>query len=123
MKIAGLDATSNAADTRRRHKNATPPMSTKTRLKKLIKGRAGMPTGLMQVLWNRVCIDPNFNKLPTDVEARKIALNTPEFKNELSQTELGMKILAIDVVFTPKGHYEVAGLGTKCSRACLRCFF
>ena len=110
LKNRGLDTTGNVADVRRRCKNCSPPIPTKKKYKKLIKGYVGMPIGLMEVLYRRGYIDKNA-KLQTDVEARKIAIATPDFKNEKSEIESAMDTLGIRVVFTPKGHCEIAGRG------------
>jgi len=110
LKNRGLDTTGNVADIRRRCKNCSPPIPTKKKYKKLIKGYVGMPIGLMEVLYRRGYIDKNA-KLPTDAEARKIAIAIPDFKNEKSEIESAMDTLGIRVVFTPKGHCEIAGRG------------
>lgn len=110
LKNRGLGAAGNAADARRRCENCSPPMPTKKKHKKLIKGCAGMPIGLIEVLHRRGCIEKNA-KLPTDAEARKIAIAMPDFKNEKSEIESAMDALGIRVVFTPKCYCEIAGRG------------
>ena len=65
----------------------------------------------MEVLWRRGCIDPAVETLPTNSEARAIAKDMPDFKNELSEIEIQLNSIGVEVVFTPKGHCEISSRG------------
>ena len=67
----------------------------------------------MELLWRRGYADLELpaKELLNDKACRLIAKEILQFKNELSEIEIMMKELDVDVVFTPKGHCEFAGRG------------
>ena len=75
----------------------------------------------MEVLHRRGYVDVN-TRLPTDDEARKIAMATPGFKNEPSEIESVIEALGVGVVFTPKGHCEIARRGIEHLRGASKVF-
>ena len=99
----------NVQDLRKRYKEAKPPIETKKKFQKLIKGYVGSQIDLIKVLWQRGYIDPATESLPTESKARAIAKDIPDFKNELSEIEIHMNSIGVEVVFTPKGHCKIAG--------------
>ena len=111
LKEAKLSPKGNVQDSRKRCKKAKPPIETKKKFQKLIKGYVGSQIGLMEVLWRRGYIDPAAKTLPTESEARAIAKEIPAFKNELSEIEIHMNSIGVEVVFTPKGYCEIASRG------------
>jgi len=70
---------------------------------------------LIELLWRREYIDSELpkNKLPNDKATREIAKSIDQFKNEPSELELMMKILGVEVSFTPKAYCEIAGRGVE----------
>ena len=113
MKKHDLNIKGSINDLRKRCKNHQPPIPTKQKYRKMIKGYVGQPIGLLELLWRRGYIDPavNTKELPNDKQCRLIAKNIPQFKNELSEIEIVMKELDVEIVFTPKAHCKIAGRG------------
>ena len=111
LKKRNLSTEGNANDMRKRCKDANPSIATKKKYGKVIKGYVGLQIGLLELLWRRGYIDPLSPKLLIDTEARTIARNIPYFKDEPSEIEFTMKEYGVDIMFTPKAHYELAGRG------------
>ena len=103
-------------DLRKRCKNHKPPVPTKKKFSKVVKGCVGAPIGLLELLWRRGYIDPCLSNknLPNDKACRVIARDVTSFKEELSEIELVMNQLDVEVKFLPKGHYEIARRGVEC---------
>ena len=120
MKNHNMITTGTINDLRKRCKFATPPIPKKKKCEKLMKGHAGQPIGLMELLWRRGYADPELSakELTNDKACRLIAKEIPQFKNELSEIEIAMKELDADAVFIPKGHCELAGRRIKCLWGC-----
>ena len=108
LKGMNLSTKGNITDMRDRCNKSNPPIKTKEKIGKTIKGHVGMRFGLMDAFWHRWHIDPNAINLPTCLEVRNIARSMSDSTNEPSEIEMSMKRLCIEVVFTPKGHCELA---------------
>lgn len=116
MDKEGADAKGTINDLRKRCKNNTPPIPTKKKCSKLIKGCVGQPIGLIEILWRRRYADPALpnKELPNDKAYRAIAKEMPQLRDELSEAELVMNELDIEVVLTLKAHCKLAGRGIEC---------
>ena len=123
MKLEKISAKGNAHDLRKSYKNATPPIPTKGKHSKLIKGCAGLPAGLMKTIWRRGYADTSESKLPNYKECLEIAKKTHAFANELSELEINMKKVDVEVIFTPKGHCEISTGGMECLWGVSKAFF
>ena len=102
LKIRNLSTKGSTVETRDRCNKSNPPVETEVKHNNVIKGKIGVQLGLMEALWSRRRIDPNITKLPTVVEDRDIFRSTHVFVDELSEIEMTIGSLGIEIVFTPK---------------------
>ena len=114
LKARNLSTEGNVQVMRERCNEANPPISAKEKHGKIIKGYVGLQLGLMGVLLRRGHVGPATEKLPADSEARNIARSMPDFVDEPSEIEMTMKSLGVEILFTPKGHCELARRGVEC---------
>ena len=54
--------------------------------------------------------------IPDESEARRIAKDTPEFENELSEIKIKMISVGTEVVLIPKEHCEIEGHVVECTQ-------
>ena len=51
--------------------------------------------------------------MPNETEARRTAKEILDLKNDPFETELTMNSIGVDVVFAPKAHCKISGLGAE----------
>ena len=56
------------------------------------------------MIWFLFHIDPSDPALSNDSEARRMAKDAPDFKNELSEIKTTMSSISVEVAVTPKGY-------------------
>ena len=77
----------------------------------------------MELLWRRGHVDPSVSKLPNYEECLEVSKNISIFANELSEIEINMNKVDIEVIFTPKVHCVLAGRGTEFLCGVAKLFF
>ena len=93
----------------KRCKQAKPPIETKKKHQKRVKVRLGSQIVCIELLWRRGHADPNVSSLLNETEAKRVAKEIPDLKNEPSEIEMMMNSIGADAVFVPKTHFEIAG--------------
>ena len=79
---------------------------------KIIEGWLGTAKGLAQICWERRLIDGRDKPSKyTKTELKNLIAECHDFKTELSLVEWLAKQYGWQVMFSPKGHPEIAGIG------------
>ena len=111
MKLANISIKGNVHDLRKCCKNVRLPIPLKRKNSELAKEYVGLSIGLTELLWRRGYSDPSESKLRNYKQRLKTAKNTSAFTNELSELEINMKKVHVEVILIPKGNCEIVGRG------------